>query len=110
MKITTDRALQPATSPRDILHRIAWAADEQDPELAAAAIGVLSELEAAEAEVERLKMEAADRSAVTAEQMALPVRERPHILPVSEEADELIDRLIAERVPQPVGLRIVGGG
>ena len=91
-----------------MLHRIAWAADEQDPELAAAAIGVLSELEAAETEVERLKMQAADRSAVSAEQIALPVREMPHLLPVDEDADEL-DRLVAERAPPAVGLRVVGG-
>lgn len=109
MKISTEQALAPATSHRDVLHRIAWAADGLDPELAAVAIGVLSELEAAEAEVERLKMEAADRSAVTAEQIALPVREMPHLLPVDEDAGELIDRLIAERVPPVVGLRIVGG-
>lgn len=109
MKISTDRALKPATSHRDVLHRIAWAADGQDPELAATAIGVLSELEAAEAEIERLKMEAADRSAVSAEQIALPIHELPYLMPVSEAADELIDQLISDRVLPPVGLYVVGG-
>lgn len=111
MKISTERALQRPTSARDVLHRIAWAADGLDPELAAVAIGVLTELEAAEAEIERLKMEASNRSAVSAEQIALPREWFFAVLDDTRPLPEAWDdaRKLADRILPSVGLHVVGG-
>lgn len=68
--------------PRDRLFVRGWAGSNVDPELAGLITHVLGELEAAEAEVARLKLEAADRAETRASQEDLGLRERPHLVEV----------------------------
>lgn len=105
MKLSTIRALEPATSARDVLHRIAWAMEGQDPELVAAICGVVDDLEAAETQVALLKLEAACKAASQAEQGELPIMERLRLATV---ADDLTLEYMQALAPRP--LRLVSNG
>ena len=115
MKISTTRVLERGTSPRDILHRAAWSMAELDPELSDAIVSVVSELEAAETEVALLKLEAACKAASSAEQVMLPVRERPHLIAagphgIIAEPPYGINFTEDDRMPEGVILGLVSNG
>ena len=90
MKIRTDKALEPVIDARSALYRIAWAAEERDPDLHEAASGVLGELQAAETQISLLLLEAACKAASLATQGILPLVQKPFLATVEEEDETIV--------------------